>query len=182
MALATTIGACKGAPPPASYRGAEAVQLAHRFVDADTGANYAVMDSLYAPKEDMPDCVIGFDAYTVITSASVGEPHGRGDTIVVPLSFDVLGVASSEDSHQVGSQNARFVAAPSIERDSLVAGPDSAGRLRFSCWLQVVPNHMTAERMVAKMVPHLDSVSLAAWNSVNTQRPNKRLKLPGAHK
>ena len=180
--LAATIAACKSVPPADPQRVAEAVQLARRFMQADTGANYGVMDSLYAPKEDMPVCVIGFDAYTIIDSATIGDPHAKGDTIIVPLTYQVLGSARSEDSHQVGPQNMRFVAAPSVKRESLVAGPDPTGRLRFSCWRQVVPNHMTADHMVAKIVPHLDSASLAEWNAVNEQRPNKRLKLAGAHK
>ena len=140
------------------------------------------MDSLYAPKEDMSYCVIGFDAYRIITSVTIGDPHARGDTIVVPLTYEVLGAASSEDAHHVGPQNARFVAAPSIERDSLVGAPDSNRRFRFSCSRQVVPNHMTADRMSAKWVPALDSASLAAWNAVGKQRPNKHLKLTGARK
>ncbi len=130
----------------------------------------------------MAYCETGFEAYQVIASVSIDAPHARGDTIIVPLTYDVLGFAHSEDSHQVGQFAGRFTPAPSIERDSLVGAPDSNGRFRFCCWRQVVPNHMTADRMSAKWVPALDSASLAAWNAVDKQRPNMRLKLPGGHK
>ena len=147
-------------------RAAEAVRLAKRFVYADTAGNFDPLDSVYAPKEDMDYCVIGFDAYTVVASVSMAAPVARGDSIIVPLTYEVLGITGSDQGA------AHFTAAHSIERDSLVGGPDSTGRFRFSCWRQVVPNHLTAGRMSAKWAPELDSASLAAWHATERQRPN----------
>jgi hypothetical protein len=177
--IAATVGACKGSAPAPPRRAGEAVELARRFVRADTTSDGAAIDSLYAPKEGLPYCVYGFDAYKVITSVSVGDPHGRGDTIVVPLTYQVIGTVRSDDRHLVGLRYWHFDATSLVERDSLVAGPDSSGRLRFSCWLQVVPNHMTVGDMLANVVPHLDSASFVAWNAVNKQRPNPRLQRTG---
>ena len=154
------------AQPIPGSRAAEAVRLAQRFVYADTAGDLDLLDSIYAPKEDMTYCETGFDSYDVISSVSIDPPLARGDTIIVPLVYDVLGYARSDPG--VG----HFSAAHSIERDSLVGGPDLTGRFRFSCWLQVVPNHMTAHRMSAKWVPDLDSTSRAAWNAVNKHPPN----------
>ena len=137
----------------------EVERLAERYVKRDTTGEPGEMDNVFALTEDMRHCESGIDGYQVIKTAQVGKAHATGDSVRVPIAFDVLGPAHTEYPHQGSSRHWGFSGATSVWPLELVAGPDPAGNLRFSCWLLVVPNYMTAACTTEPVLALLDSGS-----------------------
>jgi hypothetical protein len=140
--------------------------LAQRFVAADTSGNLRAVDSLWFPMEGMTYCEFGFDTYAVSSAASISSVALQSDTVLVTVTYQVLGFGHSEDAHRVGSHNLRFAAKRTLETDTLQVAQDSTGRTAFVCdHYRVAPNHISAARW-SQDIPRLDSTSLAAWKSV----------------
>jgi hypothetical protein len=153
-------------PSRTDPRVVRAISLAERFVTADTSGHLNAIDSLWFPMEGMTDCELAFDTYAISSAASISPVAVRGDTVLLTVTYQVLGLGHSEDSHKVGSRNIRFTAQRTLETDTLQVAYDSTGRAAFVCdHYRVAPNHISVARW-SEDIPRLDSTSLSAWKSV----------------
>jgi hypothetical protein len=143
-----------------------ALGLVERFVAADTSGHLNAIDSLWFPMEGMTYCELAFDTYAVSSAASISPLAVRGDTVLLTVTYQVLGFGHSEDSHKVGSRNIRFTAQRTLETDTLQVASDSTGRAAFVCdHYRVAPNHISVARW-SEEIPRLDSASLSGWKTV----------------
>jgi len=139
----------------------------NRFVAAETLGTWRAADSLvrWADCEGDP----AEDQIPVTRSVSVGGVESRGDTAFVPVQYDVVGVARSDDAHQVGAKNWHFSVAASPETITYGVFADSTGHLWIACG-EFHQDH-TGISQFGNAVSHFDDRSLAAWRAASLPSP-----------
>ena len=161
------VAGCKSAAPAHPPSSANAVALVNRFVTAETLGTWRSADSLvrWADCEGDP----AEDQIPVTRTVRLGAVEPGGDTAFVPVHYEVVGVAWSDDAHRAGPKNWHFRVASAEETVRYGVFADSAGRLWIACG-GFHEDH-TPSSQFSRQLAHLDDSSLAAW---------RRASLPSA--
>ncbi len=141
--------------------------LVNRFLAAETLGTWRSADSLvrWADCEGDP----AEDEIPVTRRVSVGVVESRGDTTFVPVHYDVVGAAWSEDAHRAGDKNWHFRAGASSETVTYGVFADASGHLWIACG-EFHEDH-TGTSQFGSEVSHFDERSAAAWRAASLPSP-----------
>ena len=159
--LATFPLACGRTPLAHPPTESAAIGIVSRFVAAETLGNWRRADSLvrWASCEGDP----AEDFLRVTRSVHLGDTRSQGDTMFVPVAYDVIGHAWSYDQRRAGEKNWRFSARPIREAVVYGAFTDSAGRLWIACG-DFHQDHVAVSQLRTES-DHFDDSSRSAWRA-----------------
>jgi len=161
------VAACHSAPighPPSDTH---ALGLVNRFVAAETLGTWRSADSLVRWTDCEGDPAE--DQIPITKSVRVGKVESRGDTAFVPVQYDVVGAAWSDDARRAGVKHWHFKVGSSSETVTYGVFADSSGHLWIACG-EFHEDHTGAGQFRSE-VSHFDDHSLAAWRAASLPSP-----------